>query len=57
VWECNCGSERCRRTSHSDFFHLPREIQIEYLPYLSPWFKERFLDGVDELIREAEANL
>ena len=57
VWECNCGSERCRRTIHSDFFHLRREIQIEYLPYLSPRFKERFKDGVDELIREAEASL
>lgn len=53
VWECNCGSARCRRTIHSDFFHLPRDLQIEYLPYLSHWFRERFKGKVEELIREA----
>jgi hypothetical protein len=53
VWECNCGSERCRRTIHSDFFHLPRHLQIEYLPYLSSLYKERFREKVDELTRAA----
>ena len=38
VWSCNCGSTRCRRTIHSDFFHLPVEIQKEYLPLLDTWF-------------------
>ena len=34
VWECNCGSPRCRKTIHSDFFHLPFDLQVEYLPLL-----------------------
>ena len=53
VWECNCGSSHCRKTIHTSFFHLPREIQIGYLPYLSPWFRERFREQVAELVREA----
>ena len=39
VWTCNCGSARCRRTIHSDFFHLPVNIQLEYLPLLDTWFR------------------
>ena len=38
MWECNCGSTRCRRTIHSDFFRLPLELQLEYLPLLDDWF-------------------
>ena len=40
VWQCNCGAESCRRTIHSDFFHLPLDKQAEYLPLLMPWFLE-----------------
>ena len=53
VWECNCGSETCRKTIHSDFFHLPRPLQIDYLPYLSDLYKQVFKEKVDELEREA----
>ena len=53
VWKCNCGSEKCRKTIHLDFFHLPRSLQIEYLPYLSETYKEWFKEQVDELIQEA----
>ncbi len=53
VWQCNCGSPRCRKTIHADFFHLPRSLQIEYLPYLSRWFRERFPEKVRKLIEEA----
>ena len=53
VWECNCRGERCRRTIHSDFFHLSPHLQIEYLPYLSSLYKERFREKVDELTRAA----
>lgn len=56
VWQCNCGNARCRKTIHADFFRLPRDLQVEYLPYLSPWFRERFKDKVEELIREAGAS-
>ena len=55
VWECNCGSEQCGRTIHSDFFHLPRSLQIEYLPYLTDLFQDHYKEQVDALIREARA--
>src|SRR5947209_3979414 len=34
VWTCSCGAARCRHTIHSDFFHLPMELQTRYLPLL-----------------------
>ena len=40
VWNCHCGASRCRRAIHSDFFHLPIELQREYLPLLDGWFRE-----------------
>jgi len=40
VWQCNCPSANCRKTIHSNFFHLPLEKQREYLPYLADWFIE-----------------
>ena len=39
VWTCRCGAARCRRQIHSDFFHLPIELQLEYLPLLDDWFR------------------
>lgn len=39
VWTCHCGSARCRHEIHSDFFHLPVELQREYLPLLDDWFR------------------
>jgi hypothetical protein len=38
TWQCHCGSPRCRHTVFGDFFRLPRELQVEYLPYLEEWF-------------------
>jgi len=38
VWQCHCGSPRCRRTVVSSFFELPLELQREYLPLLNEWF-------------------
>jgi hypothetical protein len=38
VWTCHCGAARCRRSIHSDFFHLPPALQQEYLPLLDDWF-------------------
>jgi uncharacterized protein len=40
MWHCNCGSPGCRRQIHSDFFHLPIELQLAYLPLLDDWFLE-----------------
>lgn len=53
VWQCNCGSARCRRTIHSDFFRLPRELQIEYLPYLTDLYGEVYREQVEKLRQEA----
>jgi len=49
VWECNCRSERCRKIVHSDFFQLPLELQIEYLPYLSELYKRVFREKLGRL--------
>jgi hypothetical protein len=38
IWQCRCGSARCRGTIVSSFFELPPEWQREYLPLLNPWF-------------------
>jgi SET domain-containing protein len=46
VWECHCGSERCRGTIVSSFFELPASLQLEFLPLLDDWF-----------IREHEAEI
>lgn len=40
LWTCSCGAKRCRHTVHSDFFHLPLELQKEYLPELEDWFRK-----------------
>jgi uncharacterized protein len=41
AWPCRCGAERCRGTTHGDFFLLPLEIQREYRPLLADWFTRR----------------
>jgi hypothetical protein len=53
VWECRCGSPRCRRQIHSDFFHLPYELQIEYLPLLDDWYLQEYQEKVTGLLRSA----
>ncbi len=50
VWQCNCGSQRCRRTIHSDFFHLPLPLQLEYLPLLDDWFVDENSEKVEGLM-------
>jgi len=49
VWECNCHSGRCKKIIHSDFFELPLELQIEYLPYLSDLYKRVFREKLGRL--------
>jgi len=53
VWQCNCGSERCLRNIPADFFRLPPQLQIEYLPYLSDLYRRVYKDKVDALMKEA----
>jgi hypothetical protein len=40
IWRCRCQSQRCRHRVHSDFFRLPLDRQIDYLPLLDAWFVE-----------------
>lgn len=49
VWQCSCGSPRCRGTIVSSFFDLPLEWQKEYLPLLNPWFIEEHRDKIKKL--------
>jgi hypothetical protein len=51
VWPCHCGTPRCRGTIHADFFHLPLDLQIEYLPLLDTWYIDEFRPSVDQLLR------
>jgi hypothetical protein len=53
VWTCTCGSARCRHTIHSDFFHLPMTLQLEYLPLLDEWFMLERRDEVEKLLQVA----
>lgn len=49
VWSCHCGAARCRREIHSDFFHLPVELQREYLPLLDDWFRRERSEDIERL--------
>lgn len=46
---CRCGSNKCRGVYQGNFFKLPREIQLRYLPYLEDWFVKEHQKEVDEL--------
>ena len=50
VWDCKCGVANCRGRHKCDFFYLPQQRQLEYLPYLDPWFAEIHSDRILELI-------
>ena len=49
VWHCNCGADRCRGTIHSDFFHLPLDLQWQYLPLLDEWFRKERSEDIEKL--------
>jgi hypothetical protein len=55
VWQCNCGSERCRNIIHGDFFELPLHLQMEYLPYLSELYKRVFREKLGRLGQQMAA--
>jgi hypothetical protein len=50
VWSCHCGAARCRRQIHSDFFHLPVELQRAYLSLLDDWFRRERSSDIERLI-------
>jgi hypothetical protein len=49
VWTCHCGAARCRHQIHSDFFHLPDELQRKYLPLLDDWFRRERAAEIERL--------
>ena len=38
TFQCRCGSNKCRDVYQGNFFKLPIDLQIKYLPYLDDWF-------------------
>jgi len=50
VLDCHCGSSVCRGTHKLDFFAIPEERQLEYLPYLSLWFAQSQWDKLSALL-------
>lgn len=48
-WECSCGQPKCRKVHNTDFFKLPDEKLIEYLPLLDDWFVDWKREAVAEL--------
>lgn len=53
--DCNCGTERCSGLVAWDFFALPRQRQLEYMPYLDSWFFEKYDDLLEETVLSEEA--
>lgn len=53
LWQCNCGSARCRKDIHSDFFHLPMELQLKYLTLLDDWYLAEYQAKVGALLESA----
>ena len=53
VWQCSCGSLKCRGMIVSSFFELPLDLQLEYLPLLNDWFIEEHRDKIEGLLRFA----
>ena len=53
VWQCDCGSTRCRGEIVSSFFELPLELQLEYLPLLNEWFVAEHRAKVEALRKRA----
>jgi len=52
VWQCECGAANCRGRHKCDFFALPRKRQLEYLPYLDPWFARVHRGRIRVLLEE-----
>jgi len=46
---CKCGAKNCRKILNCDFFQLPNQLQLKYLPYLDDWFVKEFKDKIKQL--------
>jgi len=52
-WQCRCNARTCRGLHKCDFFTLPQNLQLEYLPYLDPWFREVHAARIQRLLVES----
>jgi SET domain-containing protein len=51
---CNCGSRNCRGIIRGNYFTLPRDVQIRYLPLLDEPFKRRYRHEIESLSPEGK---
>ncbi len=52
---CRCGSKNCRGVINPNFWELPKQRQLEYLPYLDNGFIEKYKDRVEALKAESQS--
>ncbi len=52
TFECHCRSSICRGVYQGNFFKLPKDIQIKYLPYLEDWFINEHPGEIKKLTEE-----
>lgn len=52
-WACHCGAARCPGKTIGDFFLLPDDRQLEYLPLLAPWFLTGHHERIEALRAQA----
>ncbi|OGM15356.1 hypothetical protein A2V56_03235 [Candidatus Woesebacteria bacterium RBG_19FT_COMBO_42_9] len=52
TFDCHCGSKNCRGVYQGNFFKLPKDLQIRYLPYLDNWFVKEHENEIDRLTRK-----
>jgi hypothetical protein len=52
-WQCRCTAPTCRGLHKCDFFALPPRLQLEYLPYLDPWFANVHAARIQRLLEES----
>lgn len=49
TFDCKCGSKNCRKVYNGNFFKLPMELQLKYLPYLDDWFIKEHSMEIEKL--------
>ncbi len=52
VWDCRCGAANCRGRHKCDFFLLPVERQLQYLPFLDPWFVDVNRARIEQMLHD-----
>jgi len=47
--ECHCGEPNCLGKIPGDFFKLPQELQVKFLPWLDDWFRKEHEERLTRL--------